>query len=177
MSPKICPTCDERAPAPSIIKFDQQRAQKNSTKHQDRNGNGCHAAVVEQKHGGKENNRRLRCGRDLVPRLLTIGLKNLGRQVGRYPFVFIFTTLALTLIYGAAIYRNLVYITDIEYMYIPTTAQSWHDRAVAEQYFPVNFSGRFQPDRATRFGSFAHVLVYPKDRGNILRRDCFDEVN
>ncbi|CAG0916581.1 unnamed protein product [Notodromas monacha] len=30
--------------------------------------------------------------------------------------------------------------------------------------------------RSATFGSYGHVLIYPKDRGNILRRNCFDEI-
>jgi hypothetical protein len=41
----------------------------------------------------------------------------------------------------------------------------------------MNFSGKFQPDRTTRFGSFAHVLIYPKDvNESILQRKYFDEI-
>ncbi|CAG0912885.1 unnamed protein product [Notodromas monacha] len=125
---------------------------------------------------GKPEPNLSRCSRDILPRLLTAALRKLGARVGRHPFWFIAATMVLTLIYGSAIFRNIVYITNIEYLYIPTNAESWHDRAVSEEFFHMNFSGEFQPDRSSRFGSFAHVLVYPKDGGTVLRRESFDEV-
>jgi hypothetical protein len=89
----------------------------------------------------------VRCSRELVPQITTIFLRTLGHYVGRYPWWFIAVTTLLTIAFGSSIFFVLDYRTSIEELYIPLDAESWHDRDVAEHFFPVNFSGKFQPDR------------------------------
>ncbi|CAG0916582.1 unnamed protein product [Notodromas monacha] len=89
----------------------------------------------------------LRPSRDVVPQALTILLRTLGHYVGMYPWWVVSITVVMSLGFAGSTYWTLDYQTNIEQLYIPIDADSWTDRRVAEHYFPVNFSGRFQPDR------------------------------
>ncbi|XP_044755811.1 patched domain-containing protein 3 isoform X1 [Coccinella septempunctata] len=114
----------------------------------------------------------LRC----VDSLLNRAFYKLGTIVGKHPGYFIIVPVLLTLlgITGVQQMRNNI---DPEYLFSPINGPGKYERAVAEEYFKVNYTSRFNVARITRAGRFGRVIVTSKDGiKNMLRAEIWKEL-
>ena len=68
------------------------------------------------------------------------------------------------------------YTTDQDYLMTPTNGDGNKEKAIAESYFPTNFSD-FDAPRSFNFGLYGYVMVTTRDgRSSILKPQIWDEV-
>ena len=68
------------------------------------------------------------------------------------------------------------YTTDQDYLMTPTNGDGNKEKAIAESYFPTNFSD-FDAPRSFNFGLYGYVMVTTRDgRSSILQPQIWDEV-
>ena len=67
------------------------------------------------------------------------------------------------------------YNYDPEYLFSPSQGEAKQERAIAEHYFPTNFS-EFKASRITRPGKFGRVIVAAKDGGSMLRTELWNQL-
>lgn len=112
---------------------------------------------------------------DFVDRVLSKNFEKLGRKIAETPGHFIITPLLVIAILTTGIQR-LKYEDDPAYLFAPLDGRSKTDRAVIDTIFPMNYSDNFHPGRTTKFGRFGHIILVPKDGGNVLRSEIFEEI-
>ena len=115
------------------------------------------------------------CELDFLDRRLSKWFHQLGLVVADHPSHFIVIPLLLAALMSTG-FQRMNHVSDIEYLFAPASSPSHADRDVFRHYFPVNTSGRFQPDRLTDLVRFGQVLAFAKDGGSIFRSKEFEEV-
>lgn len=75
----------------------------------------------------------------------------LGFVVGRHPGYFIIVPIFLTLFFITG-YQRIKYNIDPEYLFSPINGDGKYERSVAESFFKVNYTERFDVARITRAG-------------------------
>lgn len=110
----------------------------------------------------------------LVDKGLRFAFKKLGRQIGLTPGYFIIVPLLLTAL-AASGFQRITHASDPEYLFSPLDGEAKRERAIVENYFPVNYS-RFDPGRVTRGGRFGRLLITASDNETVLRENVFQEI-
>lgn len=90
-------------------------------------------------------------GYKCVDELLNRSFYKLGLLVGKHPGYFIIVPLFLTLFFVTG-YQRIKYNIDPEYLFSPINGDGKIERAIAESYFKVNYTDRFDVARITRAG-------------------------
>ena len=67
------------------------------------------------------------------------------------------------------------YNYDPEYLFSPKGGEAKYERAIQEEFFPVNFSD-FKASRIARPGKFGRVIVAAKDGGSMLRTELWNQL-
>ena len=67
------------------------------------------------------------------------------------------------------------YISDADYLLTPINGEGRREGALAEKYFPTNFSD-FDAPRSTKYGLYGYVMVLAKDGRSILQPQIWSEV-
>lgn len=75
----------------------------------------------------------------------------LGYYVGRHPGYFLIVPVLLSFLCITG-YQKIQYNIDPEYLFSPVDGPGKYERAVAEEFFPVNYTNRFNVARITRAG-------------------------
>lgn len=106
---------------------------------------------------------------------LAVVFRKLGFLVGKYPGYFMIVPFFIACILGTGLQR-LRYEDDPEYLFSPTDGRSKIERAIIDEYFPINYTHNFNVGRITHKGRFGRLIVTTKDGGSVLRRSVWDEV-
>lgn len=106
---------------------------------------------------------------------LSIGFQKLGHIVGRYPGYFIIIPILVAALLATGLQR-LHYEDDPEYLFSPSDGRSKQERAIIDDFFPINYTSNFNLGRITHKGRFGRLIIVAKDEGNILRRHIWDEI-
>ncbi|XP_054167709.1 patched domain-containing protein 3-like [Oppia nitens] len=106
---------------------------------------------------------------------LSISFEKLGRLIGQYPGYFVIVPILLAALLATGLQR-LHYEDDPEYLFSPSDGRSKTERAIIDDYFPMNYSSNFNLGRITHKGRFGRIIVVAKDDSNILRRQIWDEI-
>lgn len=93
-----------------------------------------------------------------VDALLNKSFYKLGLIIGKHPGYFIIVPLFLTLFFVTG-YQRIKYNIDPEYLFSPINGDGKYERAVAETFFKVNYTDRFDVARITRAGKFYYLLL------------------
>merc|ERR1740123_603763 len=67
--------------------------------------------------------------------------RKLGRFIGRHPILFLIVPLIASCLLSTGMFQ-VSYISDADYLLTPTNGMGRKERALAEKYFPTNFSIR-----------------------------------
>jgi len=100
--------------------------------------------------------------------------RSLGRFIGRHPIVFLIIPLIASCLLSTGMFQ-VTYISDADYLLTPTNGMGRKERALAEKYFPTNFSD-FDATRSTKFGLYGYVMVTAKDGNSVLDPGVWSEV-
>ena len=101
--------------------------------------------------------------------------RGLGQLVGKHPGPFILVPVILSVLCGSGM-LGVEYNTDQDYLMTPTNGDGNKEKAIAESFFPTNFSD-FDAPRSFNFGLYGYVMVTTKDgRSSILQPQIWDEV-
>lgn len=115
-------------------------------------------------------------GLRIVDDTLNKSFYKLGLLVGNYPGYFLIIPVLLTLL-GLTGFQRIHNNIDPEYLFSPINGQGKLERAIAEEYFKVNYTNRFNVARITRAGRFGRVIVTSKDGNkNMLRKEVWKEL-
>lgn len=109
-------------------------------------------------------------GLKCVDDLLNKAFFQLGLCIGKRPGYFIIIPILLAMFFVTG-YQRIKYNIDPEYLFSPVNGEGKIERAVAESFFPVNYSSRFNVARITRAGEhfislserFAPLWLLPND--------------
>jgi len=86
--------------------------------------------------------------------------------VGRQPGYFLIVPALLTALCASG-FQRLDYNYDPEYLISPSSGPAKQERAVMEQFFPVNYEF-FQPQRMSRVGKFGRIIIKSSEEGGSL---------
>lgn len=105
----------------------------------------------------------------------TYSFRQLGRLIGVYPRWFIICSILCSFIISLG---NIwiKFETDFHYLFSPLNARAYAETDMLEKLFPSNRSIYFDFIRMTNQGRFASLIIIPKDKGNILREQIFQEI-
>lgn len=106
---------------------------------------------------------------------LSIVFQKLGYLVGKYPGYFVLVPFFIACILTTGLQR-LRYEDDPEYLFSPTDGRSKVERAVIDEYFPINYTQNFNLGRITHKGRFGRLIITARDGGSVLRRSIWDNV-
>ncbi|KAJ6224071.1 hypothetical protein RDWZM_002616 [Blomia tropicalis] len=106
---------------------------------------------------------------------LSVAFQKLGYIVGKYPGYFVMVPFFIAIILGTGLQR-LRYEDDPEYLFSPTDGRSKFERAIVDDYFPINYTSNFNAGRITHKGRFGRLIVTAKDGGSMLRRAVWDDI-
>ena len=98
-----------------------------------------------------------------VPDYLSNVIGKLGRKVARYPRWFVFCSLIFTVLFGTGL-KHMVYLTDIEELFLPLQAKGYVERDLIESYFPLDYD-QYVPGHETRRLSQVTVIIVTKNPG------------
>ena len=70
---------------------------------------------------------------------------------------------------------QIEYSSDPDHLLTPVNGQGRRERAVAEKFFPTNYS-KFDATRSIRFGLYGYVMVTGKYQESILNPQEWEEV-
>lgn len=95
--------------------------------------------------------------------------------MGLHPLPFIVFPILLSVLCSTGM-MGVEYNTDQDYLMTPTNGDGQKEKAIAERFFPTNFSD-FDAPRSFKFGLFGYVMVTARDgRSSILQPDIWEEV-
>lgn len=89
--------------------------------------------------------------------LLNRAFFRLGLIVGRHPGYFLIIPILLTMFFITG-YQRIHFNIDPEYLFSPINGAGKYERQVAENYFKVNYSSRFNVARITRAGKLCNTI-------------------
>ena len=98
----------------------------------------------------------------------------LGYRIGQTPTYFIIVPILLTALLATGV-QQMNYNYDPEYLFSPKGGEAKYERAIQEEFFPVNFSD-FKASRIARPGKFGRVIVAAKDGGSMLRTELWHQL-
>ena len=98
----------------------------------------------------------------------------LGYRIGQTPTYFIIVPILLTALLATGV-QQMNYNYDPEYLFSPKGGEAKYERAIQEEFFPVNFSD-FKASRIARPGKFGRVIVAAKDGGSMLRTELWNQL-
>lgn len=110
-----------------------------------------------------------------VDTALSIVFRKLGVVVGKYPGYFVIVPFFIACILATGLQR-LRYEDDPEYLFSPTDGRSKVERAIVDEYFPINYTHNFNIGRITHKGRFGRLIITARDGGSVLRRSVWDDV-
>ena len=110
----------------------------------------------------------------LVDGFLKDIFRNLGKCVGRNPVIFLIFPLIISIILCTGMLQ-VEYLSDAEHLLTPVNGQGRKEKAMAEKYFPTNFSD-FDAQRSTKFGLYGYVMVTAMNGKSILQPSTWKEV-
>jgi len=94
------------------------------------------------------------CSLAIIDHGLTSLFYKLGVVIGKNPTYFIIIPIFVSLLLGTGLQR-LNYVDDPEYLFSPVNGAAKTERQIVEEFFPMNYSGRFDLSRFVRPGRFA----------------------
>ena len=100
--------------------------------------------------------------------------RNLGRLVGRYPLIFLIIPMVIFCVLATGMFQ-VEYLSDPDHLLTPVNGEGRKEKAIAEKYFPTNFSD-FDAPRSTKFGLYGYVMVTAKSGNSILQPQIWSEV-
>ena len=100
--------------------------------------------------------------------------RSLGKFVGRHPLVFLILPMIASCLLSTGMFQ-VEYISDADHLLTPVNGEGRREKALAEKYFPTNFSD-FDAPRSTKFGLYGYVMVIAKDGQSILQPQIWAEV-
>ncbi|KAH7645581.1 patched domain-containing protein 3-like [Dermatophagoides farinae] len=106
---------------------------------------------------------------------LSIVFQKLGYIVGKYPGYFVLVPFFIACILATGLQR-LRYEDDPEYLFSPTDGRSKLERAIIDEYFPINYTQNFNLGRITHKGRFGRLIITARDGGSVLRRSVWNEL-
>ena len=98
----------------------------------------------------------------------------LGEFVGHHYAVFLTLPVLVAGLLSSGMLQ-VVYSSDPDHLLTPLNGQGRQERALAEKYFPTNFSN-FDASRSTKFGLYGYVMVTGRDGRSILDPEVWAEV-
>ncbi|XP_023229394.1 patched domain-containing protein 3-like isoform X2 [Centruroides sculpturatus] len=107
-------------------------------------------------------------------KLVSTTLSRIGYHIGCYPQIYVAVTFILSLVLATGL-LNISLQKEGEYLYIPSNARSWNDRAAIESIFPINTS-QCDYRRTTRFEAFAATVVTPRNGTSALEESIIEDV-
>lgn len=113
----------------------------------------------------------LKCIDDLLNRAFF----KLGHLIGRHPGYFIIVPLLLSLFFVTG-YQRIKYNIDPEYLFSPVNGEGKYERAVAEEFFKVNYSSRFNVARITRPGKNRCYMFAPFTPESSHKLECITTI-
>ncbi|XP_023242223.1 patched domain-containing protein 3-like [Centruroides sculpturatus] len=106
---------------------------------------------------------------------LTLLFDKVGYQIGKNPGYFIIVIFLVYALLGTGLQR-IKLVTNIEYLYTPEDSETFVDRKLIENNFPMHPSNNFDYGRKTRIGRLALVHVMPLKTESILNEKVFQDV-
>ena len=100
--------------------------------------------------------------------------RTLGKFVGGHPLIFLVLPLIASCLLSTGMFQ-VEYISDADYLLTPINGEGRREGALAEKYFPTNFSD-FDAPRSTKYGLYGYVMVLAKDGRSILQPQIWSEV-
>lgn len=97
-----------------------------------------------------------------------------GLLVSGYPFIFLISPILITCLLTTGLI-GLEPLSDALYLYTPTDAPSKTERRIIHDAWPL-VDGTFVPGRAVTQSREVQVAVVSKTDGNILDKECSDEL-
>ena len=119
--------------------------------------------------------RKMRCELTCVDRLLKRSFFAFGKNVGEHPGYYLIIPLLLTALCATG-FQRMHLVADPEYLFSPEDGEAKGERAALELHFPTNYSGQFDPTRASKGGRFGRLLVTAADGGSLLRTAVWREI-
>lgn len=110
-----------------------------------------------------------------VDSALSFAFQKLGYAVGKHRGYFVIVPFFIACILATGLQR-LRYEDDPEYLFSPTDGRSKVERAIVDEYFPINYTSNFNAGRITHKGRFGRLIVTAKDGGDILRRSIWNDL-
>ncbi|XP_044151512.1 patched domain-containing protein 3-like [Bufo gargarizans] len=124
-------------------------------------------------------NKRLamgRCHTDCIQRPLSLGFRQLGKLVGRYPWWFLIIPFVLSAGLGAGFYfLHERKANDIEDQFTPIGGPAKTEREFVIKRFPTNDSGQFSAQRLYTEGSFVSLIAVSTS-DNVINVNTFKEL-
>ena len=105
---------------------------------------------------------------------LKVCFRSLGRKIGRHPLMFLLVPLIISFVLSSGMLR-IEYSSDSDYLLTPINGEGRKEKAIAEKFFPTNFSD-FDAPRSTKFGLYGYVMVTAKNGNSILQPDTWSEI-
>ncbi|XP_023229392.1 patched domain-containing protein 3-like [Centruroides sculpturatus] len=109
-----------------------------------------------------------------IRRIVSTTLSRIGFHVGCYPQIYVAVSFIMSLVLATGL-LNIPLQKDVQYLYVPSNARSWIDRAAIESIFPANMS-QCDFTRLLRSEAFAGVIVKPKNGTSVLEESIIEDV-
>ncbi|XP_044150297.1 patched domain-containing protein 3 isoform X1 [Bufo gargarizans] len=117
-----------------------------------------------------------RCHTDCIQRPLSLGFRQLGKLVGRYPWWFLIIPFVLSAGLGAGFYfLHERKANDIEDQFTPIGGPAKTKREFVMKRFPTNDSGQFSAQRLYTEGSFVSLIAVSTS-DNVINVNTFNEL-
>lgn len=106
---------------------------------------------------------------------LTLCCTLLGQSIAKRPACFILMPFAISLILSTG-YLRISYQRNAEYLYSMKNSKAKMDRDSIEKIFPSNEVSNFDSSRMTRIRNGFFLIIVSKDKGSILKKNVFREI-